>query len=206
MKEQYHPKYAKKQNVRLPLSAYLSYLLIATLLLTGVSFSKYATTGSADDGARVALVMLDGSGSGETDLSLGDGTASASYEFTIENYNVNGVSEVSLNYTITVTMPEGKALPKGVDVTLTYTGLSAEDLNGTPRPETTNVACQLVSSDDEVASGVYTFAGGAIFDTGKYTWLKHYYELAFTVTDESQITEDSSFTGIEISVKAEQID
>lgn len=202
MKEQYHPKYAKKQKVRLPLSAYLSYLLIATLLLTGVSFSKYATTGSADDGARVALVMLDGSGSGETDLSLGDGTASASYEFTIENYNVNGVSEVSLNYTVTVTMPEGKALPEGVDVTLTYTALVAQDLYGYQVYETKDVACRLVSSEN----GVYTFEGGAIFDAGAYAEQVHYYELAFTVTDESLITEDYSFTDIEISVKAEQID
>lgn len=186
MKEQYHPKYAKKQKVRLPLGAYLSYLLIATLLLTGVSFSKYATTGSADDGARVALVMLDGgSDDTNTDLSLGNGVASAAYSFYITNSNASGqVSEVPLSYTIFVTMPGGQNLPTGVTVTLTYDG---------------GTAYNPVSSEN----GVYTFNGGADFAAGVSA--QHDYTLTFTV-DETQISVDSTFTGISISVKAEQID
>lgn len=184
MKEQYHPKYAKKQKVRLPLRAYLSYLLIATLLLTGVSFSKFASTGGADDSARVALVMLDGGGSGETDLSLGNGVASAEYSFYITNSNASGqVSEVPLRYTVFVTMPDGQSLPTGVTVTLTYE----------------NTAYNPVSSEN----GVYTFDGGADFAAGVSA--QHDYTLTFTV-DEAQISVDSTFTGISISVKAEQID
>lgn len=183
MKEQYHPKYAKKQKVRLPISAYLSYLLIATLLLTGVSFSKYATTGSADDSARVALVMLDGRGTSETTLSLGDGTESAIYEFYITNESAGTISEVPLSYTISVVMPNGQELPDGIGVMLLY--------DGTHDPES-------------FENGVYTFNTGASFAAGVKE--QHDYRLVFTITDESQITEDTSFTGIEISVKAEQID
>ena len=47
-------KYEKKNKMRLPISAYLTYLLVATLLFTGVNFSKFATTSSGEDSARVA--------------------------------------------------------------------------------------------------------------------------------------------------------
>lgn len=180
----YRAKYETKQKVRLPLSAYLSYLLVATLLLTGISFSKFASTGSTDDGARVAVVVVDGGSSDATDLALGDGVESAGYSFYITNDNANGlVSEVALSYTISVTVPDGN-LPDGVAVTLTYDG-------GEP-----------YKSEDPV-DGVYTFAGGADFAAGASE--QHNYTLTFTVTDESLLTEDSSFEGIEISVKAEQI-
>lgn len=182
----YNEKHEKKSKMCIPLSAYLSYLLIATLLITGVSFSKYATTGGTDDGARVAVVVMDGgSDATSTDLSLGDGVLSASYAFYVTNNASERVSEVPLSYTVFVTLPDGATLPDGVTVTLTYESGTADSP---------------VSSE----GGVYTFAGGADFEANVSA--QHDYTLTFTVTDESLLTEDSSFTGVQISVKAEQID
>ncbi len=46
----------RRAKVKLPLRAYLLYVLVATLLCTGVTFSKYVTPGVADDSARVAQI------------------------------------------------------------------------------------------------------------------------------------------------------
>lgn len=43
-----------KKKVKFPISAYLLYFFLATFLLTGVSFSKYISSSSGGDEARVA--------------------------------------------------------------------------------------------------------------------------------------------------------
>ena len=46
-----------KQNIaRLPIRAYLSYLVLATFLISGITFSKYITVYEKDDTARVAQI------------------------------------------------------------------------------------------------------------------------------------------------------
>ena len=47
---------AKKEKVKLPLRTYVMYLLIASILCTGVAFSKYITTGMTSSVARVAKI------------------------------------------------------------------------------------------------------------------------------------------------------
>lgn len=46
----------KKNRVRLPLRAYLLYLLVVTFALTGVTFSRYVASSDGGDGARVAVI------------------------------------------------------------------------------------------------------------------------------------------------------
>ena len=46
----------KKKRVRLPLRAYLLYLLVVTFALTGVTFSRYVTSSGGGDAARVAAI------------------------------------------------------------------------------------------------------------------------------------------------------
>lgn len=46
----------KKNRVRLPLRAYLLYLLVVTFALTGVTFSRYVVSSNGGDGARVASI------------------------------------------------------------------------------------------------------------------------------------------------------
>lgn len=46
----------KKSRVRLPLRAYILYLLVVTFALTGVTFSRYVADSSGGDAARVATI------------------------------------------------------------------------------------------------------------------------------------------------------
>lgn len=46
----------KKNRVRLPLRAYLLYLLVVTFALTGVTFSRYVVSSDWGDRARVAVI------------------------------------------------------------------------------------------------------------------------------------------------------
>ena len=46
----------KKNRVRLPLRAYLLYLLVVTFALTGVTFSRYVVSSNGGDAARVAAI------------------------------------------------------------------------------------------------------------------------------------------------------
>lgn len=46
----------KKNRVRLPLRAYLLYLLVVTFALTGVTFSRYVVSSYGGDAARVAVI------------------------------------------------------------------------------------------------------------------------------------------------------
>lgn len=46
----------KKPRFRLPVSAWLSYLLLLSLMLTGVTFSKYVAVSPKGDSARVAMI------------------------------------------------------------------------------------------------------------------------------------------------------
>lgn len=45
-----------KNKIKLPVRAYLLYLLLATFLITGVTFSKYVTKSSGGDKARVVAI------------------------------------------------------------------------------------------------------------------------------------------------------
>lgn len=47
-------KNTQKARLKLPLHVYLGYLLVVTLIFSGVTFSKYIASTSAGDGARVA--------------------------------------------------------------------------------------------------------------------------------------------------------
>ena len=52
----------KQKKFRLPLSAYLSYLLVACLLVMGVTFSGYVSSAGGSDSARVAKFKVTSAG------------------------------------------------------------------------------------------------------------------------------------------------
>ena len=94
-------KYEKKNKMRLPLSAYLTYMLVATLLFTGVSFSKFATTTVSEDNARVAIMAADIDYAIDQELRIAPGETQ---EITVTLTNKEGgrVCEVTQDYTLTV--------------------------------------------------------------------------------------------------------
>lgn len=94
-------KYEKKNKMRLPLSAYLTYLLVATLLFTGVSFSKFATTSSGEDSARIAVMAIDTSYVIAEELSIAPGET-VDFTVTLTNKEGDRICEVTQNYSMTV--------------------------------------------------------------------------------------------------------
>jgi len=103
------------EKFRLPLSAYLCYLLVATLLFTGVSFSKFASAAGGSDTARVAKFSVDAAAYEDNTLTMNCksiiNAGADSYIFT-----VTSDSEVTVSYDVMITL--NKALPEGVDMTL----------------------------------------------------------------------------------------
>lgn len=96
-----HGKYEKRKKMRLPLSAYLTYLLVATLLFTGVSFSKFAATTSENETAEVAVMAMDTSYVIAEDLSIAPGET-VEFTVTLTNKKDNRICEVKQNYSMSV--------------------------------------------------------------------------------------------------------
>lgn len=97
-----------KQNKvkRIPLSVWLTYLLIVTVIFTGVTFSGYVTTVEGGDEARVAQHAFKVSGGGTDDWSINiDGLKkpgdSVTANFTVSNKD-SKISEVTMGYRIDV--------------------------------------------------------------------------------------------------------
>lgn len=101
----------------LPLPVWLAYLLVCTLLLTGVSLARYITTADGSDAARVAsgLVTVDYE-ENTTQMEMvrpwDDGVLTEDFKFTVSNNS----SEVAIRYDVVVTLD--KALGEGVTMTL----------------------------------------------------------------------------------------
>lgn len=101
----------KKRKFRLPLSAWLSYLLLTTLLFSAVSLAKYTASTTDSDGARVAGFDVSASpnkAEGQTDKIFINTTELNTVTYAL---NVRNNSEVVVRYTIIV-----KNVPTGVDV------------------------------------------------------------------------------------------
>ena len=102
-----------KHKYRLPLRLVV-YLLLLTMLATGVSLSRYKTTvaGSATVSvARPVVEYVAGSWTGDP-LSFEPGETLV-YTFSVRNYDTSGRTEVTMGYTVTVNLtdPASAAFP-----------------------------------------------------------------------------------------------
>lgn len=167
-----------KSRPHLPLHVYLSYLLIGTFLLTGVSFARYISFADGSDSARVAagtvVVTYDGDAAIEMIRPTDDGILMENFNF----YVSNSGSEVAIQYDLVVELDA--PLPDGVTMTL-----DGEPCEG--------------NSDN-----IYTFTNMGTFAAGVETINPH--TLTFT-GDFSEYQTPGVFTyPITISVLATQID
>lgn len=120
----YQGKHVTKRSRRVPLSVWLAYLLVATLIATGVTFSGYVTEAQGSDSARVAKFEVSEITSGETTLLLLDldTTQVVGPGMTMEHpIVVKNNSEVAIRYTLTATQTTFN-LPK-----LTFTFVNVDD-------------------------------------------------------------------------------
>lgn len=136
-----------KNKLRLPLRAYLSYILLATLLFTGVSFSKFATTSSGQDSARVAVMASDTSFV-LNDINLAPGDAYVDIPVTLTNQKDGRVCEVEQQYTMYV-----ENITNNMELTFTYY----------------NDKGVLIKDGDTPVSEVVGFFHAAAVDTDTYT-------------------------------------
>lgn len=178
----YHEKHEKKKAARLPLSAYLSYLLVATLMFTGVSFSKFATTASGSDSARVAYVVVAASGEEKSQKNVVDAAKDIPYEYCVKVSNIKDgkVSEVALAYTIYVDLPDG--FPGEVNISISDT---------TTDPITTTGG-----------AGVLKFVSSKTLPAGDEQHNEH----IITISGTDDVSEGADNLELCIRIKAEQID
>lgn len=110
----------------------LTYLMVVTFVLTGVSFARFGTTKSAEDAANAATFTVTATGAGTVTQSvyLKDDNESQQYGFL--TFTVTSTSEVPVTYDVTLTAPSGGELVNGVEWYLTpvnKTSTSSSDYN-----------------------------------------------------------------------------
>lgn len=90
----------KGKRFRLPLSAIVSYLLVVTLLLSGVSLARYTASATGSDSARVARFSVSATASADQPSTLTlDSAEGTSGEYAFEVMND---SETAVQYTVVV--------------------------------------------------------------------------------------------------------
>ncbi len=111
--KRYQVKHLNKEKKRrgFSTSALIVYLLIAVTLTTGVSFSRYTSTASGSDSARVAKFGVTASVE-NTAITVN----SPNGEGGSAKINVTNSSEVVIAYEVVVTLP--KTLTSGMNLTL----------------------------------------------------------------------------------------
>lgn len=114
----------KKQKFHLPLSAYISYLLIITLVLSGISLARYTSTSSDVDVARIAVFSVSATAkTGQHSLLVLDSAEGNSGEYVFE---VRNDSEIATKYTVSV-----KNLPANVNVRMGSQTVTSNEENDT---------------------------------------------------------------------------
>ncbi|MCM1284966.1 MAG: hypothetical protein NC213_03365 [Acetobacter sp.] len=90
----------KGKRFRLPLSAIVSYLLVVTLLLSGVSLARYTASATGSDSARMARFSVSATASADQPSLIElDNTEGISGEYAFEVLND---SETAVQYTVVV--------------------------------------------------------------------------------------------------------
>lgn len=178
-------KSSNKESLHLPIHAYLGYLLVCTLLLTGVSFSRYISSASGSDSPRVAAGVVTVSYDGDTTVEMDRPTDPNNQIETAEfSFHVsNSASEVAIQYDLVLALDQ--PLPNGVTISLYK--------NGGSDP---------IGTFDNNIDSQFTVSNAGIFKAGSQEIDQ--YKLTFE-GDFDTISEDYNRT-VSISVQAEQID
>lgn len=170
-----------KRIFPLPFYVYLSYLVICTLLLTGVSFSSYISGADASDSARVAAGLVTVSYNENTTTVEMERPADPDNQMETKGFSFNVSnceSEVAIRYDVIVTLE--KTLPNGVTMTL-----DGEECFGN-------------------ADNTYTFSNMGTFEAGVQNTRTH--TLSFTGDFTTYDTDGTYEYPVTISVRSEQID
>lgn len=114
----------KEKRFRLPMTAVISYLLVVTLLLSGVSLARYTASAKGSDSARMARFSVSATASADQpsliELDSAEGT-SGEYAFEVLND-----SEMAVQYSVVV-----GNLPPDICVTMGEQDITTTDESNT---------------------------------------------------------------------------
>ena len=130
-----HGKCENKNRMRLPLCAYLTYLLVATLMFSSVSFSKFATTSSSEDSARVAIMAMDTTVIISRPLKAAPCGTSEEFTVIVTNQENSQICDVAQEYTLYI-----ENLSGNMNLTFEFVGVSTTtytDTDGIPHTAVT---------------------------------------------------------------------
>lgn len=163
----------KPHVIVLRLAAVLLVLVMLSTSMVAGRYARYTSTVTASDSARVAKYEITVSSEPNESIALSESTP-ASYRF-----SVTSGSEVTVEYDLTIILPQAQALPTGIDISLKY-GDEIVNLKQT--------------GNQYAAKNVGTFSpqGGT-----------HEYTLVFTATPPVGA---GTIDGISIRVDARQVD
>lgn len=174
---------------RLPLSTWLGYLLLLTLLLSSVTYAAYSSSATATATAQVAKYVVElntSETSHETSYTSSTQNPQSTYTFSVSNFNDDAVCEVKTNYTIKITFPS--ALPTGTSFTLSK---GTSPITGTQSGNT------------------YTYTNTA-FSFPANTETTHEYTLTFSVNktgfQNAYGNDPQTLSGIKIDILSSQAD
>lgn len=179
-----------KKETKIPMHVYVGYLLILTLVFTGVSFAKFATSGDAADTAKVAAFSVTASVGDDNsktvdfnDAAQKFGTSkTVEYDINVTNKENGRIAEVAVGYSIVVSFDSEDIVPEALS-------FSIDGVPLTPVKDGTLYVC--------------TFEGAAPMPAGTETSVTH--KLSVTVNSEN-ILHDYSNIPISISALFEQLD
>lgn len=175
-------KKVHKKIRHFPIFVYLSYFFISTLMLTGISFSRYISTTKGEDGADVAagIVVAVPETKGNLTLQLEENQSTIAYDFTVSNEKNGTMSEVAIQYDIIVALNE--PLPDGISL----------QLDGE-------------SPERQQEKKEYVFSQAGVFDAAKGE--KHNHTLIFQAKKEDVLKEQETMERtVTVTVHAQQID
>lgn len=175
------PEKRKERKALLPFHVWLTYLLVCTLLATGVSFARCVSTSTAGDSARAAALSVNAQAdSDQNALTIDEDNPSAEYAFTVSNTDNRTVSQTALQYDVIVELDQ--TLPADVSMELISSDGSAD-------------------SPDSTTGYTYIFSDIGILEAGIEE--NDSYTLVFQTTGSPSV---SCVINADVSVRAEQID
>lgn len=170
----------KKCTRRIPPMVWVTYLLVCSLILTGVSLARYVTTFRGGDEAQVAAGLVTVTYSDPTELVMTQppdnpkGSGFQSFAFQVSNEN----SEVAIQYDLVIELEQ--PLPNGVTMMLDNIDNMYQAQDGTTF---------IIPQEKPFKAGTPETREHRLFFIGDYSTIN-----------------DPSFRKIDISVRAEQID
>lgn len=191
-------KSKKKVRVLTP-HVLLTYLMVITFVLTGVSFARFGTTKTAEDAANSAVfdvTISKAAGTVNQYVYLkSDTDAPATQQQGYLEFEVTSTSEVPVTYDIKITAPSGAALQDGVEWFLTPLDPTADDYS--TRRANAIAGHKYASAHTHRPNGstTVTFTGCGIAPAGTYT--QHYVlNMHYETKDNEPNTGIYNFTGM----------